>query len=186
MKSTNILKLAVARPRGARIAAAMIAACGAALAATGAQAAGYSFQTINDPADSPPPSGAGGLTFTNLMGMTSNGDTIPGLHGSGQAGDPNTGFVLTLPGKTFSADNASFPGLSFNAAQTQVTAVNGNGTTFTGYTYPTNLGWPSISSSASTSRAGVPYGQQPEDPGLQYGGRLRSRRDNRKPVDRRK
>ncbi len=90
------------------------------------------------------------------MGITSNGDTIPGFYGSGQAGDPNTGFVLTLPSKTFTASNASFPGLvpPFNAAQTQMTAINGNGTTFTGYTYPTNNGVPSISSSASTSRAG--------------------------------
>ena len=144
MKSNNFLKLAVARPRGAGIAAAALAACGAALAPTGAQAAGYSFQTINDPADIPPPPGAGGLTFTNLMGITSNGDTIPGFYGSGQAGDPNTGFVLTLPGKTFTSSNATFPGLAppFNAAQTQMTAVNGNGTTFTGYTYPTNNGVP--------------------------------------------
>ena len=141
MKSSNFLKLAVARRRGAGIAAAALATCGGALAPSAAQAAGYSFQTINDPADFPPPPGAGGLTFTNLMGITSNGDTIPGFYGSGQAGDPNTGFVLTLP-KTFTASNATFPGLAppFNAAQTQMTATNGNGTTFTGYTYPSNTG----------------------------------------------
>jgi hypothetical protein len=77
------------------------------------------------------------------MGITSNGDTIPGFYGSGQAGDPNTGFVLTLPSK-FTPSNAIFPGLAppFNAAQTQMTAINGNGTTFTGYTYPTNNGVP--------------------------------------------
>jgi hypothetical protein len=144
MKSSNFLKLAIARSRGAGIAAAALAACGAALAPMGAQATGYSFQTINDPADFPPPPGAGGLTFTNLMGITSNGDTIPGFYGSGQAGDPNTGFVLTLPSKTFTPSNATFPGLvpPFNAAQTQMTAINGNGTTFTGYTYPTNNGVP--------------------------------------------
>jgi hypothetical protein len=141
MKSSNFLKFAIARPRGT--VAAALAACGAALAPIGAQAAGYSFQTINDPADFPPPPGAGGLTFTNLMGITSNGDTIPGFYGSGQAGDPNTGFVLTLPSK-FTPSNAIFPGLAppFNAAQTQMTAINGNGTTFTGYTYPTNNGVP--------------------------------------------
>ena len=105
MKSSNFLKLAVARPRGAAITAAALAACGAALAPTGAQAAGYSFKTINDPADFPPPPGAGGLTFTNLMGITSDGDTIPGFYGSGQAGDPNTGFLLTLPSKTFTPSN---------------------------------------------------------------------------------
>jgi hypothetical protein len=48
--------------------------------------------------------------------------------------------VLTLPGKTFTPSNATFPGSSFVAVQTQMTAVNGNGTTFTGYTYPSNLG----------------------------------------------
>src|SRR6185437_470223 len=77
--------------------------------------------------------------------ITTNGETVPGFFGSGQAGDPNTGFVLTLPGKTFTPPfNAIFPGLAppFIAAQTQMTAVNGNGTTFTGYTYPTNLGVP--------------------------------------------
>jgi PEP-CTERM motif len=140
MKVSTYMKLAVARPCTAGIAVAALAACGAALAPVGAQAAGYSFQTINDPADL----AFNGVTFTNLMGITSNGDTIPGFYGSGQAGDPNTGFVLTLPSKTFTPDNASFPGLSppFHVAQTQITAVNGNGTTFTGYTYPTNNGVP--------------------------------------------
>ena len=111
MKSSNFLKLAVARPRRAGIAVAALAACGAALAPTGAQAGDYSFETINDPADKPfpPPPATGGVTFTNLMGITSNGDLIPGFYGSGQAGDPNTGFVLTLPSKTFTPDNASFP-----------------------------------------------------------------------------
>jgi hypothetical protein len=146
MKSNNFLKLAVARPRRAGIAVAALAACGAALAPTGAQAGGYSFETINDPADKPfpAPPATGGVTFTNLMGITSNGDTIPGFYGSGQAGDPNTGFVLTLPSKTFTPDNASFPDLvpPFHVAQTQITAINGNGTTFTGYTYPTNNGVP--------------------------------------------
>lgn len=136
MKSSNFLRLAVARPRGAAMTAAALAACGAALASAGAQAAGYSFQTINDPANFPLPPGAGGLSFTNLMGITTNGDTIPGFYGSGQAGDPNTGFVLTLPGAAFKP--SKFPGFP----QTQMTAINGNGTTLTGYTYPTNNGVP--------------------------------------------
>src|ERR1700722_396771 len=143
MKTSVFTKLALARPRTAGIAVAALAACGAALAATPAKA-GYSFEIINDPNDKsfPPPPATGGVTFTNLMGITSNGDTIPGFYGSGQAGDPNTGFVLTLPSKTFTSSNATFPGLvpPFNAAQTQMTAINGNGTTFTGYTYPTNTG----------------------------------------------
>src|SRR5258708_7939204 len=131
MKSSNLLKLAVARPRSAGIAAAALAACGAALAPTGAHGAGYSFQTINDPAQ-PPFMGA---TFTNLMGINSSGDLIAGFYGSGQAGDPNTGFLLTLPTKTFTPD--SFPGMP----QTQITALNDIGTR-TGYTYPTNNGVP--------------------------------------------
>jgi hypothetical protein len=132
--------LAFARSSAGGIAVAGLAACGAALAPIGAQAAGYSFETINGPNDKP----FMGATFTNLMGITSSGDTIPGFYGSGQAGDPNTGFVLTLPSKTFTADNASFPDLvpPFHVAQTQITAINGNGTTFTGYTYPTNNGVP--------------------------------------------
>ncbi len=105
------------------------------LGAPTAAEAGYSFETINDPADNPPPAGAGGLTFTNLMGITSNGDLIAGFYGSGNAGDPNTGFLLTLPGQTFAPDN--FPGFP----QTQITALNDNGIR-TGYTYPTNNGVP--------------------------------------------
>jgi hypothetical protein len=106
-------------------------ACGAALVATSAQA--LTFETINDPADPPfpPPPATGGVTFTNLMGINSS-DLIAGFYGSGQAGDPNTGFLLTLP-NTFTPDN--FPGFP----QTQITALNDIGTR-TGYTYPTNLG----------------------------------------------
>src|SRR5579864_7030187 len=131
MKTAVFTRLVLARPRVAGIAAVTVAACGAALASTGADAAGYSFQTINDPAQPP----FMGTTFTNLMGITSNGDTIAGFYGSGQAGDPNTGFVLTLPGKTFAPEN--FPAMP----QTQITALNDIGT-LTGYTYPTNNGVP--------------------------------------------
>jgi hypothetical protein len=149
MKASVFTKLALARPCAAGIAVAALAACGAALAPTGAKA-DYNFVTINDPADPvffPPPPGSGGFTFTNLMGITSNGKTIPGFYGSGAAGDPNTGFVLTLPVSpmSFMPSNAFFPALPpplKNPPQTQMTAVNGNGTTFTGYTYPTNNGVP--------------------------------------------
>ena len=139
MKTTVFTSLALARPRAAGIAAATLAVCGVAFLSAAAQAGGYNFETINDTAQPP----FMGTTFTNLMGITTNGDTVPGFFGSGQAGDPNTGFVLTLPGKTFTPPfNAIFPGLAppFIAKQTQMTAVNGNGTTFTGYTYPSNLG----------------------------------------------
>jgi hypothetical protein len=60
---------------------------------------------------------------------------IAGFYGSGQAGDPNTGFLLTLPTKTFNPEN--FPKMP----QSQITALNDIGT-LTGYTYPTNLGVP--------------------------------------------
>jgi hypothetical protein len=130
MKSSNFLKSAVARSCGAGIAAVALAACGAALAPMGAQAAGYSFETINDTAQTP----FMGATFTNLMGINSSGDLIAGFYGSGQVGDPNTGFLLTPPSK-FSSDN--FPG----NPQTQITALNDIGTR-TGYTYPTNNGVP--------------------------------------------
>jgi hypothetical protein len=131
MKSTISTILAFARSSAGGIAVAGLAACGAALTPTGAHAAGYSFQTINDPAQPP----FMGTTFTNLMGINSSGDLIAGFYGSGQAGDPNTGFLLTLPTKTFTPDN--FPG----KPQTQITALNDIGTR-TGYTYPTNLGVP--------------------------------------------
>jgi hypothetical protein len=142
MEAITFVRLVLVAPRAAQMAAAALVACGVIAAPSGAQA-GYNFVTINDPADNPPPPGAGGLTFTNLMGITTNGSTIPGFYGSGAAGDPNTGFVLTLPGKIFTPDNATFPALPpplKNPPQTQITAVNGNGTTFTGYTYPTNNG----------------------------------------------
>ena len=132
MKATRSTILAFARSSAGGIAVAAVAASGAALTPKGAHAAGYSFQTINDPVDVPPPPGAGGLTFTNLMGITSNGHTIAGFYGSGQAGDPNTGFLLTLP-NTFKPEN--FPGMP----QSQITALNDFGT-LTGYTYPTNNG----------------------------------------------
>jgi hypothetical protein len=88
---------------------------------------GYSFTTINDPADPP----FDGVTFTNLMGINNLGD-IAGFYGSGQAGDPNTGFLLDLPDK-FTPSN--FPG----SAQTQMTGLNDLGVAV-GYLYRTNNG----------------------------------------------
>jgi hypothetical protein len=133
MKTSVFNALALASPRVAVIAVAALTACGAALASTPAQA-GYSFETINDTAQPP----FMGTTFTNLMGINNSGDLIAGFYGSGQAGDPNTGFLLTLPARTFSPDNFHFPGMP-PFAQTQITALNDIGTR-TGYTYPTNLG----------------------------------------------
>jgi hypothetical protein len=121
MKTTVFAKLPLARPRAAGIAAVALAACGAALASTEAQAQ-YSFVTKNDPAST---------TFTNLLGIN-NSDLIAGFYGSGAAGDPNKGFLLTLP-SAFAPEN--FPG----SAQTQMTGLNDTGT-FVGYNYLTNGG----------------------------------------------
>ena len=170
MKASVFSKLAPASPRVAVIAVAALTACGAAFASTPAQA-GYSFETINDPADIPPPPGAGGLTFTNLMGITGNGDTIPGFYGSGQAGDPNTGFVLTLPG-TFTSSNATFLGWC-RRLMPHKPKYGGkrHGTTSRGTRIRRTTGWPSISSSASTRRAGrSPWSTTRRPPTAVYSG----------------
>ncbi len=87
----------------------------------------YSFETLNDPADPQ----FQGLTFNNLLGIN-NFDEIAGFYGSGQAGDPNKGYLLTLPG-TFTSEN--FPG----SVQTQMTGLNDTGVKV-GYFYNTNNG----------------------------------------------
>jgi hypothetical protein len=124
----SVARRITTRAQARAFAVAVLATALAAFAPTGAKA--YVFQTINDPLQPP----FNGVTFTNLMGITSSGDLIAGFYGSGQAGDPNTGFLLTLP-NTFTPDNA--PGF----AQTQITALNDIGTR-TGYAYPTNNGVP--------------------------------------------
>ena len=139
--------------------AAALAASGAALAATPAQA-GYNFEIINDPNDKPfpPPLATGGVTFTNLMGIYSNGDTIPGSLRQWPRRRSQHGICALVTQRTFTSSNATFPGLvpPVNAAQTQMTAINGNGTTFTGYNVPDKQRGVATgaSSSASTSRAG--------------------------------
>src|SRR5260370_1469557 len=89
--------------RAAGLAAATFAeACGAALTPGAAQADGFNFQTFIEPVQPP----FNGVTFTNLLGINNKG-AIAGFYGSGQAGDPNTGFLLTPP-NTFTPKN--FPG----------------------------------------------------------------------------
>ena len=90
----------------------------------------YTFQTFNDPADQPPPSGFNG--FTNLMGINNFG-LIAGFYGSGAMGDPNQGFLLTPNHSTFIPED--FPGVP----QTQLTGLNDTGVEV-GYFYKTNLG----------------------------------------------
>jgi hypothetical protein len=87
----------------------------------------YSFQTLDNPADPNVP------TFNNLLGINNEG-LIAGFYGSGNAGDPNQGYLLTLP-STFTS--VEFPG----QAQTQLTGLNDRGIVV-GYFYPTNNGIP--------------------------------------------
>jgi hypothetical protein len=81
----------------------------------------YSFQTFDNPADP---------TFNNLMGIN-NAGLIAGFYGSGAAGHPNEGYLLSSG--IFTSER--FPG----AAQTQLTALNDRGVEV-GYLYPTNNG----------------------------------------------
>jgi len=86
----------------------------------------YRFETINDPLT---PS-FNGLTFNNLQGINNFGE-IDGFYGSGQAGDPNKGYLLTHG--TFTPEN--FPG----SAQTQANGLNDLGI-HVGYFYKTDNG----------------------------------------------
>jgi hypothetical protein len=87
----------------------------------------FTFKTFNNPADPP----FNGVTFNNLMGINNFG-LIAGFYGSGQAGDPNQGFLLNRPHQYTAVD---FP----HVAQTQVTGLNDFGT-LVGYLYRTNNG----------------------------------------------
>ena len=95
----------------------------------------YSFETFDDPADPNTP------TFTNLLGINEKG-LIAGFYGSGNAGDPNQGFLLTPTGTgTFTPED--FPATSQNPVtgdqvlQTQMTGLNNKGVEV-GYFYNTN------------------------------------------------
>jgi hypothetical protein len=107
----------------------------------------YSFETLDDPVDisfaamqNPPIH-----TFTNLLGINDKG-LIAGFYGSGSAGDPNQGFLLT-PTDTGTFTPEDFPPASQNPAlqpqvlQTQMTGLNNKGVEV-GYFYNTNLGVP--------------------------------------------
>ncbi len=83
------------------------------LAAPGAWAGSYTFQTIDNLADP---------TFNQLLGINNSG-TIAGYFGSGQPGFPNQGYTTVPPYAAFTPEN--FPG----SAQTQVTGLNNTGVT---------------------------------------------------------
>jgi hypothetical protein len=102
------------------------------------QATTYRFETFDDPADTSFAAMEGIPTFNNLLGINNEG-LIAGFYGSGNAGDPNQGFLLTPPG-TFTA--VDFPPTAQNPAlQTQLTGLNDIGIVV-GYFYNTNNGIP--------------------------------------------
>ncbi len=74
-----------------------------------------SFYTLDDQADP---------TFNQLLGIN-NAGIIAGYFGSGVAGHPNKGYVLSPPYGQQNYKNENFPGSS----QTQVTALNNKGDT---------------------------------------------------------
>ncbi|HET9079917.1 MAG TPA: hypothetical protein VFO01_05315 [Trebonia sp.] len=75
----------------------------------------YSFRTLDDPGD---------LTFNQLLGINDH-DVIAGYLGSGAAGRPNKGYVLSRGPAGFAIYNENFPG----SVQTQVTGLNDHGVT---------------------------------------------------------
>jgi hypothetical protein len=103
----------------------------------------YSFLTVDDPVDVNFAAMQNIPSFTNLLGINDKG-LIAGFYGSGNAGDPNQGFLLTLPG-TFTPEE--FPASSQNPVtaaqvlQTQLTGLNDRGIVV-GYFYNTNNGIP--------------------------------------------
>jgi hypothetical protein len=92
---------------------------GAAQAATvsghRAAAVSYAFTTLDDQADP---------TFNQLLGINAH-NVISGYFGSGAAGHPNQGYLLTPPYSQASYTSENFPG----STQTQVTGLNDLGDT---------------------------------------------------------
>jgi hypothetical protein len=115
--------IAVRRGRIVLAAAGSLLAAGAVTgpaAATAASAppnasANFSFRTLNDHRDP---------TFNQLLGINSSG-VIAGYFGSGAAGHPNKGYVLSPPYGQQNYRNENFPG----SAQTQVTGLDNVGIT---------------------------------------------------------
>jgi probable HAF family extracellular repeat protein len=79
------------------------------------KAAGYQVLTLNDRRD---------ITFNQLLGINNEG-AIAGYFGSGNAGHPNKGYVLTPPFAQGDFGNENVPG----SMQTQVTGLNDLGVT---------------------------------------------------------
>jgi hypothetical protein len=77
--------------------------------------AGYTFTTLNNNADP---------TFNQLLGINQHG-VIAGYFGSGAAGHPNQGYLLTAPFGQASYHSENWP----ESTQTQVTGLNDHGVT---------------------------------------------------------
>ena len=128
----------------------------------------YSFLTVDDPVDVNFAAMQNIPSFTNLLGINDKG-LIAGFYGSGNAGDPNQGFLLTLPG-TFTPEE--FPASSQNPVtaaevlQTQLTGLNDKGIVV-GYFYNTNNGIPVDNQFGFFERNGVfTEVNNPNTPGL--------------------
>ncbi len=105
------------------LASASLAAPALAAKAHVAAPTSYTFQTIDNPGDP---------TFNQLLGINNSGE-ISGYFGSGAAGHPNTGYLLSEPYTSYTPEN--FPG----SVQTQVTGLNDHGVTV-GFWSGTNMG----------------------------------------------
>ena len=77
--------------------------------------AGFQVVTLNDKRD---------ITFNQLLGINNSGQ-IAGYFGSGNAGHPNKGYLLTPPFSQGNFHNENFPG----SVQTQVTGLDDRGIT---------------------------------------------------------
>jgi hypothetical protein len=77
--------------------------------------AGQAFTTLDNQGDP---------TFNQLLGINNRGQ-IAGYFGSGAAGHPNKGYLLTLQHGMSAFQNENFPG----SVQTQVTGLNDHGVT---------------------------------------------------------
>ena len=86
-------------------------AASAATLSTQSHGTAYSFRTLDNAHD---------VTFNQLLGVNDEG-VIAGYFGSGAAGHPNKGYLLTRGGYT----GENFPG----SVQTQVTGLNNRGVT---------------------------------------------------------
>jgi len=93
----------------------------------GSPAHAYDFRTLNN---------SGDPAFNQLLGINNSG-LISGYFGSGNAGSPNQGYLLTPPS---SYTNENFP----SSVQTQVTGLNNTGTSV-GFYSNTNNGPPNDS-----------------------------------------